>query len=52
MKDTATLIKATVQDCVADLLYYGRKEDEELKVGDIEDAIQVWRCNSGQGRGD
>ena len=37
--NTRNLIIAAVQDLVADLLYYDRKEDEELGCGDIEKAI-------------
>lgn len=33
-------IKGTVKDLVADFLYYGRKEDEDLPVGEIEAAIR------------
>lgn len=32
-------IAATVSDLVADFLYYGRKEDEDLPRGEIEAAI-------------
>jgi len=34
-------IMATVTDCVTDLLFYDRKEDEELGVGQIEEAVQA-----------
>lgn len=37
--DTRESIIATVEDLVADFLYYDRKEDEELGRGDIEKAI-------------
>jgi len=33
------LILGEISDRVADLLYYNRKEDEELPVGEIEKAI-------------
>jgi hypothetical protein len=33
--------RAAVQDLIADLLYYGRKEDEDLKLGEIEEAIRL-----------
>jgi len=33
--------KTVVQDLVADLLYYDRKEDEDLKLGEIEEAIRL-----------
>jgi hypothetical protein len=32
-------IEATVKDLVAELLYYGRKEDEDLPRGAIQEAI-------------
>ncbi len=38
--------KAAVQDIVADLLYYGRKEDEDLKLGEIEEAIKFGTITS------
>jgi hypothetical protein len=34
-------ILATVRDLVGELLYYGRKEDEDLPVGAIEEAINA-----------
>lgn len=33
------IILACVSDMVTDLLYYNRKEDEELPVGAIEEAV-------------
>ena len=33
------VIEATIKSLVADFLYYDRKEDEELKNGDIETEI-------------
>jgi len=33
-------INDTIEDLVSDFLYYDRKEDETLEVGDIEDAIK------------
>lgn len=33
------LILATVGDLVGELLYYGRREDEDLGRGEIEEAI-------------
>ena len=30
----------TIKDLVSDFLYYDRKEDEELQLGDIEVAIK------------
>jgi len=37
--DKVELIERTVSDLVADLLYYDRKEDSELTLGAIEQAI-------------
>lgn len=34
------LILITIQDSVTDLLYYDRKEDEELFVGDIDELVK------------
>lgn len=39
MKLRRDLILATIDDAVSELLYYGRKEDEELPCGDIEAAL-------------
>ena len=33
------IIISTVKDLVGDFLYYGRKEDEDLEIGEIENAI-------------
>ncbi len=33
------VILDTIDDCVTDLLYYDRKDDESLPVGDIEAAV-------------
>jgi hypothetical protein len=38
--DTKNVIMDAVEDLVADFLYYDRKEDEDLKLGDIELAIK------------
>lgn len=38
MSDRKT-VKNTIEDLVLDLLYYDRKEDEELKVGAIEKLV-------------
>jgi hypothetical protein len=35
------IIFATVDDLVTDFLYYDRKEDEDLPVGSIQDAIHT-----------
>lgn len=37
--DTKALILATVDDAVSDLMYYGRKGDEELPPGAIQLAL-------------
>lgn len=34
------LILCTISDCVSDLMYYDRKEDEYLEDGAIEAAIE------------
>jgi len=34
------IIIDTIADMVADLLFYDRKEDEELPIGAIEEAIE------------
>ena len=39
--NTKELILACVSDCVTDLLYYDRKEDEDLKVDDIDNYIKA-----------
>ena len=33
-------INSAIEDLVSDFLYYNRKEDEDLKLGDIEKAIE------------
>lgn len=33
-------INSAIEDLVSDFLYYDRKEDEDLKLGDIEEAIE------------
>ena len=38
--DRRETILATAKDCMADFLYYDRKEDEDLPCGAIEAAIQ------------
>lgn len=38
--DIKELIKNTIKDLVADFLYYDRKEDEELGVEMIENAVE------------
>jgi hypothetical protein len=35
-----TLLKNTISDLVSDLMYYDRKEDEELPRGEIEKMIE------------
>lgn len=39
-KEIRELILATVDDMIADLLYYDRKEDEDLPRGMIEKSIK------------
>ena len=39
-KGMKAIILDTVNDVVTNLLYYYRKEDEELALGDIEKAIE------------
>jgi len=34
------IIEATIKDLVADFLYYDRKEDESLPMGEIEKEIE------------
>jgi len=41
MKTKKQLILDTVTDMVADFLYYDRKEDEDLPVGDIEKSVSL-----------
>ena len=41
MNERRQIILDTVDDLVADLLYYDRKEDEELPRGEIEAAIKA-----------
>lgn len=40
MKNIKELILINVVDLVTNFLYYDRKEDEDLPVGEIEKAIQ------------
>jgi hypothetical protein len=40
MRTRRERILATVSDAVAHLLYYDRKEDAELPVGAIDDAVR------------
>ncbi len=39
MDDKKQLIENTITDLVSCLLYYDRREDEDLQLHDIEDAI-------------
>lgn len=39
MKDRAQIIRDTVSDLISNLLYYDRKEDQELPPGAIQEAI-------------
>ena len=38
--ETRELILATVRNLVTDFLYYDRKEDEDLQIGDIDEAVR------------
>lgn len=38
----------TVEDLVVDFLYYDRKEDEELRIGDIDDMIHSGEVTMGE----
>jgi len=38
-EDTRYLIRCVVKDLVSDFLYYDRKEDEELQLHMIENAV-------------
>ena len=40
MKDIKQTILDTIDDTVAKLVYYDRKEDEELPVGAIDQAVR------------
>ena len=40
MSTKETIIN-TVKDLVGDFLYYGRKEDEDLGVGDVDNYIKA-----------
>ena len=40
MEDKREMIMATAKDLVRDFLYYARKEDEELAVGEIQKAVK------------
>jgi hypothetical protein len=39
MNETKTVILVYVEDLVVDFLYYDRKEDEDLPMGAIEQAL-------------
>lgn len=41
-------IIATVQDLASAFLYYDRKEDRELPVGEIEEAIKAGEITEGE----
>ena len=41
LKYAKGLLLASTQDAVKDLLYYDRKEDEELSVADVEQLIDT-----------
>lgn len=46
MKTRAELIKDTVEDLVVELLWDGRKEDDELPRGAIENSIATGEISS------
>lgn len=37
--DKREILKATIKDLLSCFLYYDRKEDEELSLGDIEEML-------------
>lgn len=41
LKTRADIIKAHLSDSISDLLYYDRKEDDDLPKGGIEEAIKA-----------
>ena len=41
MKTRAQNIKDTITDGISDLMYYRRKEDDELPRGAIEEAVEA-----------
>ena len=41
MQTRKEIIEITVKDLVKDLMYYDRKEDEDLPWGSIEDALEA-----------
>lgn len=44
--NTKETILETVDDLVADFLYYDRKEDEDLPLGDIQKAIATGKISA------
>lgn len=40
MSDLRQKISNTISDLVVDFLYYDRKEDDELGVGDVDQAVK------------
>lgn len=38
---TKQMILGTIEDLISDFLYYDRKGDEELRVGDIDKCVRV-----------
>jgi hypothetical protein len=40
MTDRREIILGTIADLVSDLLYYDRKNDEDLKVDEIDEAVR------------
>lgn len=45
MVDKREIILNAIEDSVSDLLYYDRKEDEDLRVGEIEEAVHTGVVN-------
>lgn len=41
MENRRLLIELTLKDLVTDFLYYERKEESELGIGEIEEAIKA-----------
>lgn len=45
MKSKKVVFFATIEDLVAELLYYDRKEDEELSVSDVQTLFKSGEVN-------
>lgn len=48
MSERRKMIQGRVETAVANLLYYDRKEDEELPRGEIEAAIDAGEVTTGE----